>query len=353
MRGPAAARRPSRAQRAAWPVVALLIGLLLAVATYSTVPPPASVRPPGTAAPTVTSAGPTGGLGVPLPTVPAAPFLPPVPAGTSAQALTVGGIIRHYRVYRPATATRLAPLVVMLHDGFGTAAGAEAAYGWHDVADRQGFVVLYPEGVGGSWDVGDGCCGRAGATGVDDVAFLRAAIADLRSRISVDPTRLYAAGMGQGGMMAYRLACDTSLFAAVGAVGATQLGECPNPAPVSVVAVHGLLDTTVPFDGRDRSSVIAITGPPVADVVASWRSAGRCGGVVERSAGPVSTAVSACPSGRIVELVTLEGVGHEWPGVARTGPMDANPRPAPTATVGALAFDTTAYLWDFFAPRSR
>ena len=66
----------------------------------------------------------------------------------------------------------------------------------------------------------------------------------LRTRVSLDPGRTYAAGMSAGGMMAFRMACDTTLFAAIGPVAATQLGDCPNPAPTSVMQVHGTADPT-------------------------------------------------------------------------------------------------------------
>lgn len=139
-----------------------------------------------------------------------------LPVGSSEQAITVDGRIRMYRAYRPARLARTAPLVVMFHGGLGSARQAESAYGWDTLADREGFVVLYPDGIGAAWNVGGGCCGLAPAQGVNDVAFVRAAIDNLRTRVSLDPGRTYAAGMSAGGMMAFRMACDTTLFAAIG-----------------------------------------------------------------------------------------------------------------------------------------
>ncbi len=290
----------------------------------------------------------------------ATPSLPPAPQpqvaalGSTSFAITVEGQIRMYRVYRPATATRLAPVVVMLAGGLGSAATGKAAYGWDALADREGFVVVYPEATGGSWNVGGDCCGLAGQRGVDDVAFVRAVLEDLPAHVSVDSTRRYAAGLGSGGMMAYRLACDTKLFSAIGVVAGTQLGDCPNPAPLSVIHVHGTLDTSVPYSGSDEGSVVAVTGRPIPEVVGFWRTVNRCGGTSDRDEGPVTTVSAQCPSGRRVTLVKVAGLGHEWPGATPTVPQP--PRPSTAATTAATStpaeprtsLDATLVLWQFF-----
>ena len=351
--------------------LANLVGLTL-LAACSTAPPGVV---PGEVAP-------TGSGPVAEPTTANVPNVPGLtlsflPVGASEQAITVAGQIRMYRAYRPATLTRFAPLVVMFHGGLGSARQAERAYGWDALADREGFVVLYPDAIGAAWNVGGGCCGRAPSEGVDDVSFVRAAIEDLHARISLDRARTYAAGMSAGGMMAYRMACDTTMFAAIGPVAATQLGDCPNPAPTSILHVHGLADTSVPFDGTPGRGVAQIDGPAIPALHATWRGFGRCGGDVVSSAGGVTTTTAQCPEGRTVELVAIEGGGHEWPGVARRGPLDASPEPATAspATAGAplaaspnagpsvgpsigptaqtVRYDTTAALWDFFKAHGR
>ena len=296
-----------------------------------------------------------------------------LPVGSSEQAITVDGRIRMYRAYRPARLARTAPLVVMFHGGLGSARQAENAYGWDALADREGFVVLYPDGIGAAWNVGGGCCGLAPAQGVNDVAFVSAAIDNLRTRVSLDPGRTYAAGMSAGGMMAYRMACDTTLFAAIGPVAATELGDCPNPAPTSVIHVHGTADSTVPFDGSKGSGLESglglahIEGPTIQSLHTTWRGIGRCGGDIISSYRGVTTETAECPEARTVELVIIEGGGAEWPGVSRSGPLDASPSPTtqPTATVavptvgptvvptGAAAYDTTAQLWAFFKTHTR
>ena len=82
-----------------------------------------------------------------------------LPAGRSEHDISVGGLDRSYGVYRPAGLTGPAPLVVMLHGGFGTGAQAEKSYGWDAQADAGHFVVAYPNGLDRAWDAGGGCCG--------------------------------------------------------------------------------------------------------------------------------------------------------------------------------------------------
>src|SRR5690349_3347538 len=189
-----------------------------------------------------------------------------VPVGQSTRTLTVDGRARTVHLYRPATLPARAPLVLMLHGGFGSGTQAEGYYGWDARADAGHFVVAYPDGVDRAWAVGGGCCGTPGSTGVDDVAFITAVVTRLSGQLSIDPNRVYATGISNGGLMAYRLACDTSLFAAIGPDSATLLGDCPSPHPVSVLAIHGTADHNVPYDGGEGSGFAKIDGPSIPAV---------------------------------------------------------------------------------------
>lgn len=341
-------------------VVIALLSVAMVVACTTTPNPAPS---PSTAAtPSRTKTGP-GGLD-----------LAALPVGSSEHALTVGGLIRMYRVYRPAQVLSPPPVVVMLHGGLGTARIAEQAYGWDPVADREGFLVIYPDAVGQAWNVGNGCCGIAPASGVDDVDFVSKVMADVGKALPYDKTRVYATGMSTGGMMAYRMACESDLFAAVGPVAATLVGDCTNPAPISVIHIHGTADQTVPYAGPSDTGVAQIDGPAVPALLARWRTTDRCGGEVISTAGAVTRSLARCPSGRDVLLVTVEGGGHEWPGVARSGPLDARPSatttpgpmpssaaaPPPVASTGTPvasptsdALNATWEIWTFFKAHSR
>jgi polyhydroxybutyrate depolymerase len=265
--------------------------------------------------------------------------------GTSRHTVEVGGRSRDFLVYRPAGLPAAAPLVLMLHGGFGTAAQAQSGYGWDAVADRERFLVGYPEGLNRAWSVGGGCCGSPGRDGVDEVAFIEAMIDTIAASVPLDNGRIYATGMSNGAMLSYRLACDSHRFAAVGPVAGTLLGDCPAPGPVSVIHIHGTADRNVPLDGSPGTGVAKVDGPPVATVTARWRTVDRCDPPTTAVAGPVTRSIADCPDGRAVELITVAGAGHQWPGAGR--------RPLRESALGADppsdALDATATIWAFFA----
>jgi polyhydroxybutyrate depolymerase len=267
-----------------------------------------------------------------------------VPVGSSTHYLQSGGRQRTFRLYRPAGLTGPAPLVVMLHGGFGSNTQAEQYYGWDAEAQSGHFLVAYPDGVNHAWNAGGGCCGTPAAQGVDDVAFISAMVSAVRGAVSVDPSRIYATGISNGGILAYRLACETKLFAAIGPDSATQLGACQSPGPVSVIAIHGTADHNIPYNGGPGDGPGHIDGPAVQTVVSSWRAVDDCPAASSTVAGVVTTSLAACPSGRAVELITITGAGHQWPGSA--------PKPVIQRLLGldvpSTALNATDVIWQFF-----
>lgn len=230
--------------------------------------------------------------------------------------MSFGGLDRSYRLYIPAGLSAPAPLVVMLHGGFGSAQQAERAYGWNQLADSAMVAVAYPDGIGRAWNTNGGCCGRPGREGIDDVGFIDAVVNDIGTHIAIDQNRIYATGISNGGMMAYALACNTATFAAIGADAATQLDACAAPRPTSVMHIHGTADRMIRYDGEPGVGVARIDGPPVPEVNAFWRNVDQCAAPAVTSDGPVATSTSDCPDGRAVVLVTVDGGGHDWPGFA-------------------------------------
>ncbi|HEY2667883.1 MAG TPA: PHB depolymerase family esterase [Actinomycetota bacterium] len=263
--------------------------------------------------------------------------------------LSSGGRERSYRLYRPGSveAGTPAPLVVVLHGGYGSAGQAEQAYGWDELADRHGFLVAYPDGVGRSWNAG-WCCGPAHLQDVDDVGFVGALVADIAAGGSVDPRRVFAAGVSNGAMLAYRIACESpGLLTAIGAVAGTMVCECPEPRPVSVLHIHGLEDRNVPFwGGVGPKAADRRQRPSVPSVIQFWRTGGGCGRPAVDDDGQVRRELAAGPGGIEVALVTLAGVGHVWPGSRPPSPrvsamLDLDP---PSNVI-----DATGELWSFFA----
>jgi polyhydroxybutyrate depolymerase len=244
--------------------------------------------------------------------------------GTSLHHITVGGRDRSYRLYKPAAASASAPLVVVLHGFSGSAGQAERAYGWDKLADTAKFVVAYPDGLSRAWNVdGEGCCGRPGREGVDDIAFITAAVADIAKNLGINPAKVYATGMSNGAIMSYTLACTTDIFSAIGPVAGIQLNPCRSAHPTSVMHIHGTADRLVPYGGGQGFSVI--NDPSVPDVNAFWRKGDHCDAPAATRTGAITTSTAGCADNRSVVLITIEGGGHEWPTFA------------------------TERLWEFFA----
>lgn len=267
---------------------------------------------------------------------------PRTPSGSVSRSLQVGGATREYLLHVPARPAAERSLVVVLHGGFGSAQQAEAAYGWDELADREGVLVAYPQGDGAAWNAGD-CCGAPARTGIDDVAFIEAVVADLQARYGVTPARTFVTGMSNGALMAYRLACDTDLFAAVAAVAGTIVTGCAHPAPLSVLHIHGLDDDQVRFYGGRGSGPGGVDGMPIPDVIALWRKADACSGAVVVQRPPLTTSRSSCADGRVVELITIAGAGHQWPGA---------PSRRRRADPPSAALDATRTSWEFFDRRA-
>ncbi len=288
-----------------------------------------------TAAGATTSAGPATG----------SPATTGEAPGTHSYTLSSGGTARTYRVHYPAGLSEPTALVVMLHGGFGDGAQAERSYGWDAKADAEHFVVAYPDGLDRAWAVGGGCCGKPGRDNVDDVGFVTAMVRDIEGRGGIDDHRVFATGISNGGLLSYRLACDTTVFAAIGPDAATLLGDCPSPAPISVVHVHGLADGRIRFGGGRGEGVAHIDGPPVPDVIARWRALDGCSTPVVTSSGPVTTSASTCDAGRAVTLITVDGAGHQWPGSERNPIVERLLGLDPPSQ----AMNATDVIWSFFA----
>ncbi len=261
----------------------------------------------------------------------------PLPDGTSVHTMAFGGLDRTYRIHKPAALTAAAPLVVMLHGAFGDGQQAENSYGWDQLADSAKFVVAYPDGVGQTWNA-HGCCGKAAAENIDDVGFIIAMVGQISAAIPIDPSRVYATGISNGGIMSYTLACNSGIFAAIGPDAATQLDACTAPHPTSVIHIHGTSDRLVPYDGGQGASTV--NGPSIPDVNAFWRKVDQCGTPAVTIKPPLTTSTAACADNRSVELITIDGGRHQWPGgttfLEKFG----------TAT---HAMKATQTIWQFFA----
>ncbi len=199
--------------------------------------------------------------------------------------------------------------------------------GMNAVADREGFFVAYPDGTGWgalppySWNA-QTCCGYAQNAKVDDTGFIRQLIDQLLKQYPIDPAKIYAAGISNGGMMTHRLACELSdRIAAVAVVsGALTVPSCSPQRPVAVLMFHGTEDHYVPYAGGEGSlESRGRTDPPAETVAAFWVANNRCSPQPEltRSGKVQRAAYAHCAQSAEVVLYTLEGEGHAWPGGKR------------------------------------
>jgi polyhydroxybutyrate depolymerase len=292
-------------------------------------------------------------------------------------ALDHGGRSRHYVLHVPRTAVStvsktddaatLYPsasraLVVSLHGGGGHAEGVANQTGFSALADREGFVVVYPDGVDKGWNDGRaGVPSTAVKENVDDVGFLTAVLDDVARRVSIDPGRVFVNGISNGAFMSARFACErSSRVAAIGlvagSVGPELLASCKLSRPVSVIAFLGTADPLVPYEGG-----VVHLGPfergqtaSAADSIRAFRTQNGCG-VIRSMAVPdadpadgttARAEASLCAENTSVELYTIEGGGHTWPGGKAY---------LPARIVGKVSrdVDATATMWAFFVAHGR
>ncbi len=257
------------------------------------------------------------------------------------------------------------PLVVVLHGAFSTGSQTESETGFSTLADRERFLVAYPEGIGlfglfQHWNAGH-CCGKAAGSRVDDVSFVAEVISTVRQRLAVDRTRIYMAGMSNGGMLTYRFATELTsdlaaaavVSAAIGSTVGDGVGAWRQQKPGSafpIIGFHGLADETIPFNAVP---VPDMNGKrlflPVIDAIEFWQKSNGCESTPSTSInynGAVKhLAWKKCQEGSSLEFVLLEGWGHQWPAPFFTSQLAAD-HPL-------RGFDATKQIWEFFSRYQR
>ncbi len=275
-----------------------------------------------------------------------------IPVGQSTQTIEAGGVSRTFHLYRPPGLDDAVPLVVMLHGGFGNGEQAERSYHWDSEADNGHFLVAYPDGLNRAWNAGT-CCGEPQRINADDVGFITGMVGAIEQEIPIDRARVYVTGMSNGAMMALRLGCQTDTFAAIAPVAGTLLTDCSQARPTSVLQIHGTADDRVPYNGGPGKAFAIngnprVDGPSVESVNATWRAIDGCGAPASSTTGSVTTQTAGCPDGRTVELISVAGAGHQWPGGAPSPLLEQFGIPAPST-----ALDATDTIWQFFAQSHR
>lgn len=255
---------------------------------------------------------------------------------TRCEALTFGGRERTFRIYVPARLAASVPLLLVLHGGGGGGAGMEelTQHGFNRRAAEAGAIVVYPDGVGHSWNDGrHDLKSRATKEDVDDVGYLRALVVALEKRYPVDSNRVVVTGMSNGGMMTLRLACEArDVFKGFVAVAAS-LGEdiapsCDATGITRLALIDGTADPLVPWDGGTVSVLGASRGRVIGAkaTFAHFMAAAGCG--TETDDPPLDRVAddgtqltlhraAGCTGGADVRLYEIDGGGHAWPGGLR------------------------------------
>lgn len=266
-----------------------------------------------------------------------------------------------YRVHVPQKyrAATPAPLVLAFHGGGGDMnyMAKDKYYGLISKAEAEGFIVVFPNGYSklksgkfATWNAGT-CCASARDQNVDDVGFVKKIIGNVTGELNVDRNRIYAAGMSNGGMMAYRLACEmANTFKGIASVAGTDnTTSCIPKAPISILHIHARNDDHVLYNGgagktfRDESKVSDFVSVPAT--IAKWVKQNSCNSTPRRVlevSGAYCDRYSHCRDNVAVQLCVTESGGHSWPGGTK-------PRGDESPSQAISANDV---MWEFFTSTS-
>jgi polyhydroxybutyrate depolymerase len=284
-------------------------------------------------------------------------------SAASADTIDIDGVKRSYTVQLPAK--RLVPLVVVLHGKTQRGADMMTRTAWPQVAKREGFAVVFPDGLNHAWADARTKAGpalRGPPAGTDDVAFIAKLVEKLVASGTADPRRVYVTGISNGGAMAMTLVCARAdLFAAGASVSMNLTDEtavtCHPSRPLPMLLMNGTADPLVPYEGGRGSSYYAADGFWSTDeTLAFWRKLNGCEtdnadttDLPDRAPADQSTVTrisSRCPGGHDVVLYRINQGGHRMPGFS----PDARFPKVAASLLGSQNGDIDAAetIWTFF-----
>jgi len=241
-------------------------------------------------------------------------------AGDFNKTLSVKGVSRSYILHVPSgyKGTSAVPLVVDFHPIGGSATAEEGASPYKAVADADGAVTVYPNGIqspnmGQAWNVGP-CC-----TTADDTAFARALVAETKKLACINPKRVYAVGFSMGGGMTHYSACHLAdVFAATAPAAfdllTANVDACKPSRPITMVIFRSTGDGVVSYNGANSS---VVTGMPITFLGAKasfkkWADLDKCTGSPSTEDANGCSTYSTCADGVQVTLCTKQGGGHDY-----------------------------------------
>ncbi len=287
---------------------------------------------------------------------------PDLPGELVRGTLEHGDRVRSWQVYLPANRPENPPLLLLLHQSTvdGNYMRASTFYSFDVLAEREGFIAVYPDGIERAWN---DCRGSAtyvaNTEQIDDVGFLSSLIGTLAQEYGADPSRVYVAGISNGGQMAYRMAREApAQVAAIAAIAAglpvAEYLDCePLGQAVPTLVINGTEDPVNPY----RGGMVTFLGDSSRGEVMSsldtamyWADlAGHAGEGESQAWPPVqaddSTSVESLswsgPAGPPVQLLTVVGGGHSLPNPVYNLPRLLGPT--------SHQLDGAEVVWSFFS----
>jgi len=232
---------------------------------------------------------------------------------------TFKGEEREYILYLPDVYSddSSLPLVVFLH-----------SYGWkgkiemwntdfNEVAEKHGFLIVYPNALP-NWNSGTT---SFPTPDTDDVAFIKAVITEMHDLYHINLERVYATGYSNGGIMAYRLACEAgdqiaAIASVCGAMAESVFENCKPNRAISILEIHGTRDTYIPLTGKPGLKSIE-------EGIDFWVTANACESTETQKMADIEpedesviekTSFTNCADGSSVVFMKVENGGHTWPG---------------------------------------
>jgi polyhydroxybutyrate depolymerase len=250
----------------------------------------------------------------------------PAPVANSLNTLTHDGITRTYLLHVPPSysSAHRVPLVIGLHGYTSSSTAFENQSGLSVKADREGFIVAYPDGLRYPWTASNPQAWNAGAAyedwtrGTDDVGFIDQMLELIRAHYAIDPARIYVTGHSNGSRMTYRVGFELACkIAAIAPHSGQMVYEPPTPArcAVPVLHLHAIDDGSVLYDGSTSDDPNTLSYAPVETVLGHWAAMFGC------SSSPATTESNAdytvlvwpCPKDApAIELYRMNRGDHHW-----------------------------------------
>ncbi len=249
----------------------------------------------------------------------------------------------------------LRPVVLALHGGQGSAKVMQANSGFDQVARKNDFMVVYPEGTEfgnnrHAWNTG--FLLRRQVQNSNDVAYLDALIDKLIADHGADPSRVYITGGSNGGMMTfvYAVARTDRLAAAAPVVASMFTFDSKPTSPLPILIINGAKDDEVPIEGGMSRNPLVRRGQEapfksIDQVVEFWMQVNKSQSppTIVKVGTLTNTTYASSADGAPTELIVDSVGGHGWPGS----------RARRENTTPITAFSGAEKVWDFFKDKKR